>query len=196
MPKATKFKKTLRLPRPLSRVEVRRVGAPAVPAEALQGLCQQARQEGQASVEEVCNRQIHETREEMLHLQQHVLQAVEKEFAELKRTLSERLPELVLRVAEEVMGALPIDQQLVRTVVEKHVADAAPGDSEVEVRLHPDDRGLVEGLDAQLAERYPQLVFRADPELARGDCQVRTRFGLVDARRETRLRNLAEQISN
>ncbi len=195
MPKATRYSRTVRVGRPVRAVRVARAAPTPIEVAEVERLCETARAEGRASVEEVCAHQIHQTREEMLHLNQKVLAAVNEAFAELKREMSQRLPDLVLAVAERVVGALPSDAELMRRIVEKQLEEATPGDAPVEVLLNPQDHALMAGLDTELQARYPQLAFRENADLEPGDCQVSTRFGLIDARRDTKLRNLRSQIS-
>ncbi|MGF1449125.1 MAG: FliH/SctL family protein [Opitutales bacterium] len=195
MPKAKRYSRKICVGRPVGSVRVVRSAEPPVEAAEVQRLCDAARAQGRASVEETCAHQIHQTREEMLHLHEQVLSAIEQSFAGLKRDISQRLPDLVLALAEQVVGALPSDADMLRRVVEKHLEEAAPGDAKVEVLLNPDDHALMAGLDAELQTRYPQLAFRENADLQPGDCQVSTRFGLIDARRETKLRNLRNQIA-
>jgi flagellar biosynthesis/type III secretory pathway protein FliH len=64
------------------------------------------------------------------------------------------------------------------------------------VLLHPEDLELLQRLDSPLLEaaRTSPAAFLAAPEVTRGGCLVRTRFGTVDARRETKFDLLKRQL--
>jgi flagellar assembly protein FliH len=55
---------------------------------------------------------------------------------------------------------------------------------------------MLEELNPAWLQRYPGLKVRADAALATGDCQVRSRFGLTDARRVTKLETLSLGLAN
>ena len=50
------------------------------------------------------------------------------------------------------------------------------------------------GGDDALLEGYPNVVFHEDEGLGRGDCQIKSRFGLVDGRVLTKLAKLEEEL--
>jgi flagellar biosynthesis/type III secretory pathway protein FliH len=57
------------------------------------------------------------------------------------------------------------------------------------VRLHPADLELLQKAGSPLltsADGVSEFRFLGSPEVARGGCLVQTRFGTVDARRETK----------
>jgi flagellar assembly protein FliH len=56
--------------------------------------------------------------------------------------------------------------------------------------------GIFDGIDGDdaLLEGYPNVKFFEDPSLQSGDCQVKSRFGLLDGRIATKLRRLEEEI--
>ena len=56
--------------------------------------------------------------------------------------------------------------------------------------------GLFDSLggDDALLEGYPSVAFHEDEGLGRGDCQIKSRFGLVDGRILTKLAKLGEEL--
>jgi flagellar assembly protein FliH len=56
--------------------------------------------------------------------------------------------------------------------------------------------GIFDGIDGDdaLLEGYPNVKFFEDASLQSGDCQVKSRFGLLDGRIATKLRRLEEEI--
>jgi flagellar assembly protein FliH len=45
-------------------------------------------------------------------------------------------------------------------------------------------------------QRYPGLRIRPEPAFGPGDCQVRSRFGVTDARLQTKLTALEHSLSH
>jgi flagellar assembly protein FliH len=70
--------------------------------------------------------------------------------------------------------------------------------AEIIIQLHPDDLALLRQHNAPLLNGLPEtgpLRFAGAPEVTRGGCIVQTRFGLVDARRETKLEQLRQALT-
>jgi flagellar assembly protein FliH len=53
---------------------------------------------------------------------------------------------------------------------------------------------LVQGVDAELEQKYPGIKLTTDPELTPGDCVAKSRFGMIDARVLTKLQNVARSL--
>jgi flagellar biosynthesis/type III secretory pathway protein FliH len=69
-----------------------------------------------------------------------------------------------------------------------------PGAGEIEIALHPEDIELLSQYDQKFQDKYPGLHFVSDSCLRVGDCIMRTRFGVVDGRLETKLDNLSSSL--
>lgn len=56
--------------------------------------------------------------------------------------------------------------------------------------------GIFDGIDGDdaLLDGYPNVKFFEDSSLISGDCQVKSRFGLLDGRIATKLRRVEEEI--
>ncbi len=56
--------------------------------------------------------------------------------------------------------------------------------------------GIFDNLDGEdaLLPDLPNVMFFEDPTLARGDCQIKSRFGLLDGRIATKLRKIEEEL--
>ena len=78
-----------------------------------------------------------------------------------------RTPKKSLKRAEAMMKALPVRLQAYSTVLMEMKA---------------------------LLEGYPNVKFFEDSTLASGDCQVKSRFGLLDGRIATKLRKVEEEL--
>ena len=56
--------------------------------------------------------------------------------------------------------------------------------------------GIFDGLDGDdaLLSEYPEVKFFVDDSLESGDCQIKSRFGLLDGRVATKLRKIEEEL--
>ena len=102
----------------------------------------------------------------------------------------EQLRELALRIggalARHTLVASP---EAVAGLLQEAVAALADGDGPVHITLHPQDRAA---LPESIA--LPESVrWHDDPDLARGDVQVQRAASGIDARLESRLRELARR---
>jgi len=65
------------------------------------------------------------------------------------------------------------------------------------IYLHPDDLELLQQANSNLLGtnvNNARLHFHRAPEVTRGGCLVKTRFGVIDARRETKLELLQKSL--
>jgi flagellar biosynthesis/type III secretory pathway protein FliH len=64
--------------------------------------------------------------------------------------------------------------------------------------LHPDDLALLQKHKSDVLKPAPNskpLQFSSSPDVTRGGCLLRTRFGIIAARRETKLDQLREALA-
>jgi flagellar assembly protein FliH len=81
----------------------------------------------------------------------------------------------------------------------REALDQIESGGEVNILLHPEDLELLRRLESPLlasASEPNQPQFRAAAEVTRGGCLVRTRFGTVDARRETKFDLIKRQLAS
>lgn len=103
---------------------------------------------------------------------------------------------LAIEAAQKVVGGLPISVEMVEAVV-RDAVQQAKDTAGVTVQLHPEDLALLRNHQSALLGGLPEtgsLKFIASAEVTRGGCVVQTRFGLIDARRETKLEQLHQTL--
>jgi flagellar assembly protein FliH len=96
---------------------------------------------------------------------------------------------LALEVAQKLVADIPITVPVVEAAVRDALAQV-DGTAQFTVRLNPADLELLQNANSPTlkpAEGSDEFRFVPAPEVARGGCMVQTRFGTVDARRETKL---------
>ena len=109
------------------------------------------------------------------------------------------LVRLAMAIAERVLGALPPHDP---TVVTRQV-DAAvgmlAGATRLQIRIHPDDRDLVEAHFADVSNRITaardtDMVLDVDDSIIRGGCIVSAGDGEVDARIDAQVSRIVKGL--
>ncbi len=168
-------------------------GPPPLPLSEVAKREAAAFQRGKQEAAAVFDRQIVEMRQELLHLQQTVFQRLDDEFRQMQATVGERLPDLILALVRRILAGLELDPGAVKALVDEVLSEMSQG-GEIEVVLCPKDMELLGSAKEDFMNDYAGLKFTADAGLGSGDCMVRSRFGLVDARIETKLRKLDVEL--
>ncbi|MHC4991292.1 MAG: FliH/SctL family protein [Planctomycetota bacterium] len=147
-------------------------------------------------------------REEVLATLRPQLEQLSRSWSEALDDWGHRRHEMMIEAQEDVVVfALEVARKVVHRMIETDGGRAATQvasalellghPSGAEVRVHPDDRPLVEealpGLLGQI-DRARDVRLRDDPTITRGGCVVRTAGGEVDATIETQLDRIAEAL--
>ncbi len=109
--------------------------------------------------------------------------------------LRDALPSLALDIARRLLAGFEPPPEVVSRVCEEALAELYPERENLEIVLSTRDAALLVKLNPAWMARYPDLKIRAEDTLVPGDCQVRSRFGLTDARLETKLATLQNSIA-
>ena len=128
-------------------------------------------------------------RSEIQHLHSGVLESLRKSVAEVLRESEETLVDLAFEVARKLVAEVPVAREQVEANVRAAMAEAKDA-TEFLVHLHPDDLDLLQRHASELLAPEtapPNTRFVGASDVDRGGCVVRTEFGAIDARRETRL---------
>lgn len=109
--------------------------------------------------------------------------------------LREALPALAVDIARRLLAGYEPPPEVVSRICEEALNEIFPERENLELSVAPRDAALLEKLNPAWLRRYPGLRIRADESLTPGDCQVRSRFGLTDARLETKLAALQHSMA-
>ena len=113
---------------------------------------------------------------------------------DLQTHLRESLPALAVELARRLLaGYEPTAEQII-ALCEETLAQLYPERDNLELFLSSRDASLLETISADWKTRHPGLRVIADAALGPGDCQVRSRFGLTDARRQAKLEGLTREL--
>ena len=185
--------KTIRLAHPLVSVVLAAQAAapsPMVPVEEVEAARAKGYQSGFEDASAAIEAQLVEQRQEVSHLQQKTFQALAAHHESLSRQLRAAVPDLTMDIVRRVLGGMEPDPAAVMRIVNEVLQGIAPGPEVMEVSLSARDLKLIETYQSGFRDRYPQILFRTDPDLRPGDCVVTSRFGSLDGRLATKLRSV------
>jgi flagellar assembly protein FliH len=155
---------------------------------------QKAYQEGTDSAREFANQQLVEFRAEVQALQEGLFQKLAGSEGEMLAQLRETLPSLALELARRLLAGFEPTPEHVQRLCEETLAQLYPERDNLELFLSPEDAARLETLSPTWKTRYPNLRITSDATFGPGDCQVRSRFGLTDARRQAKLEALSREL--
>jgi flagellar assembly protein FliH len=158
-----------------------------------QAAFERGRQEGEHALSE----QLLQQRNETVELQTGVIHSLRQAVSQVIQETETALIDIALAAAQKIVAGMPISVELVENVVREAVKQAE-GSTEITVQLNPEDLALLRLHHSALINGLPEtgpLRFTATAEVTRGGCFVQTRFGIIDARRETKMNQLRQTLS-
>lgn len=141
------------------------------------------------------NHQLVEIRADVQKLSDGVFKQLSGLEAELLGQLREALPKLALDIAERLFAGFSPSPEMIERLCREALDQLFPEREGLELTLCPQDAELIGCIDPSWMRRYPGLKVTTDPALARGDCLVRSRFGLTDGRMATKLAALERGLT-
>lgn len=141
------------------------------------------------------DQQMVEFRADMQQLSEGVLKKLSAAEPALLAQLREALPGLALEIARRLLAGFEPPAEVIERLWREALDQLYPEREGLELTLCPKDAELLEKINPDWRQRYPGLVVRADPALSPGDSLVRSRFGLTDARQQTKLDAFAVGMS-
>jgi flagellar assembly protein FliH len=158
-------------------------------------LCTQARREGAEQARQAAGQDLLDLRSEVQQLQQQTLTAIAHAAERLTEQVRDALPALALEVGRRLLAEYEPPAEVVERICRASLEELFPETRNLELVLSPRDAELLDRTAPGWTRDYENLKVVVDPTFEPGDCQVRSRFGIVDARRATRLRALEETLS-
>ncbi len=157
---------------------------------------QAAFERGQREGEQALGAQLLRQRSELSELQQGVLNSLSAAVPRVVQETEKVLVELALETARKLVADMPISAEMVQAVIHQAISEVEQ-ETEFEVSLNPQDLALLQksapGSDG--AQALPQNIrLTSSPDVGPGGCIVYTRFGMIDARRETKIEILRDAL--
>jgi flagellar assembly protein FliH len=159
---------------------------------------QAAYERGRRDGEKALSEQLIRQRGELIELQTGVLKSLRASVNDVTRDCEGAMIALALEIAGKLVGDLPISSEMIEASVREALASVEQ-QSSLTVLLNPMDFELLQQANAPVllsdvgGER---LKFQTSPQVTRGGCMVQTHFGVIDARRETKLEALKQSLSS
>ena len=123
-----------------------------------------------------------------------LLNSLETPFKELDDRVDEELVVLVKALVKQMIRReIKTDPGQVMAVIREAIESLPVASSKLQIRLHPDDAGLVKEF-YRLSEKEQAWDIVEDPLVTRGGCRIVTSVTQVDATLETRLNHLFAQV--
>jgi len=141
------------------------------------------------------DQQMVEFRHEMEQLSDVVLKKLSQLEPALIAQVREALPGLAVEIGCRLLAGYEPPADVVARLCSEALEHLYPERDGLELSLCPRDAELLNALNPDWLKRYPGLRIRPDAALRPGDCQVRSRFGLTDARQETKAAALAHHLT-
>ena len=189
-----KARETIRLAAPCREVKIARSGErETLRLEDLQASYERGRIDGERALSEQLVRQ----RAEVMELQTGVLRSLRDAVPQVVRDCERALVALALEAAHKLVSGLPVSAEMIEAAV-KEASAGVEDTAGFSVQLHPEDLAILERTNSPLL--LPQggrerIHFHASAHVSRGGCIVQTRFGVIDARRETKIELLRNALS-
>ena len=145
--------------------------------------------------EKCVNEHLVQQRAEALHLQQGPLKAIRQSLAAVIGESEQTLVKIALAAASKLVAGMPVSVEMVEAVVRDALREAE-GQMNLELSLHPDEFQLLQRYGSSvLFEQEDRIRFQSSPDVTRGGCIIKTKFGTIDARRETKIALLEKAVT-
>lgn len=171
------------------------------PTQEWQGLLQEresaAYERGQRDGERSLSEQLLQQRNEMSELQRGVLEALRNALPQVVLEAQTALVKLAVASAEKIVAGLPVTPELVEAVIREALLNVEET-AEITLQLNSEDLALLRKHSSPILKGLPDagpLRYIGSAEVTRGGCLVQTRFGLIDARRETKMAQLRQSLT-
>lgn len=134
---------------------------------------------------EAALRRISESLQELVQLRRRILKESERDLVELALEIAKKLVYREIRIDEKIILTL------VRVALEK-----LPSSRKVVLFVHPQDYPLLESeLTSVVGEETDrEIVLKVKEDLHRGECQVDSEYGSVDATLAEQFRELEQEL--
>jgi flagellar assembly protein FliH len=159
---------------------------------------QAAFEEGRRAGESALSEQLLRQRNDTIELQRGVLTSLQTTLPKVAHEAETALIELALEAAKKIVAGMPVDAAMVESTVREALRQAEDS-AEIVIQLHPEDLALLRQHQSEILNGLPDagpMRFSHSSEIGRGSCVIQTRFGLVDARRETKIEQLRQSLNS
>lgn len=188
------FAKLIAFDRPMTSVAAPGLKGRVFTEAELASATETAYQRGIDDARGSADQQMVEFRADVEQLQEGVLKKLTGLEPLLFAQVRDALPGLAVEIARRLLAGYEPPPEVVSRLCAEALAELFPERENLELAVSPRDEAFLHQLNPDWVERYPGLRIRADQSLRPGDCQVHSRFGLIDARQGVKLAALAHSL--
>jgi flagellar assembly protein FliH len=161
----------------------------------LAAVAEESYRRGVDATRALADQQMVESRADIAQLSEGVLGKLAGLESALLAQLQAAMPGLAVELARRLLAGYEPSADTTSRLCEEVLQELFPERENLELAVSAADAALLEKVSPEWMARYPGLRIRVEPSFQPGDCQVRSRFGLTDGRRETKLQALARGLA-
>ncbi len=105
------------------------------------------------------------------------------------------LPDLAVDVAKRVLAGFAPPPEVVEQLCQEAMRALFPEVQDLELVVGERDHAIIESLVPEWRTTYPGIKVTIDPVLMAGECLVRSRFGVIDARHGAKVESLRRELA-
>lgn len=150
--------------------------------------------EGGDAARAFTNQQIVELRAEMQELQHGLFHSLTDAHSRLSAQVREALPGLAIEIGRRLLAGFVPPPELVEKLCREALDQLYPERAGLELVVGPRDAAVLERLVPSWRVHFTDLKITVDDTLDPGDCLVRSRFGVTDARAASKLAALRQEL--
>jgi flagellar assembly protein FliH len=151
-------------------------------------------QEGGDAARAFSNQQLVELRAEFQTLQTGLMQRLAEAHDSLAAQVRQALPVLTLDLAQRLLAGFVPAPEFVERLCREALDQLYPERDGLELVVSTRDVAVLERLVPAWRTHFPNLRITSDDTLNSGECLVRSRFGVTDARAAAKLEGLREEL--
>jgi flagellar assembly protein FliH len=134
-------------------------------------------------------------RSEVQQLNESLFETLRSAEERMGEQVRSALPGLALEIGRRLLAGWEPPAEVVERVCRETLEALFPETSGLELVICARDAELLEKISPGWLPDFPGLKITVAANLQPGDCMVRSRFGVVDARGSSRLRSLQESLA-
>ncbi len=150
--------------------------------------------EGSDAARGFASQQLVELRAEVQALQDGIFGRLAETEEAIAKQVKASMPGLVMEIARRLLAGFEPSAEVVEKICSETLGQLYPETENLELSISPGDAALLEKVSPDWKNRYPGLRVTSNPALSPGDCQVRSRFGITDARLGVKLDTLGREF--
>lgn len=142
------------------------------------------------------SQQLVQQRAEVAALQNNLFNALRQSIPGVIQECQDSLITLSMEVAQKIVTGIPITSEMVEGSIKEALSELDEK-TDLTIQLNAADMELLDKFNSVPREEWTQqdrIQIQPSPEVTPGGCIIQTRFGTLDARRETKLALLQKSL--